>query len=196
VKVYITEFIGTYFIVMTLMLTGNTPLAVAAMVAAMMAMGWSAVGPHYNPALTLALWLRQKISSRNALRYVGAQVLAGVVAALTYYLLRSNWYVPTPSAATGFSNTIFIEFIFSFALALTFLRLHHNKVNGAVMGGGLGLIFLAAGYAAGPISGGLLNPAAAVGPILLSYSASNAINLLAYLLGPAAGAALASLIQD
>src|SRR5882762_2386701 len=85
-KKYITEFIGTFFLVLTVGLTVNggagnmAPLAIGAALMVMIYAGGHISGGHYNPAVTLAVLIRGRIRTGDALVYMGSQ-LAGAVAA-------------------------------------------------------------------------------------------------------------------
>lgn len=68
---YLTEFIGTFFLVLTVGLTviAGTPLAPLAIGSALMVMvymGGHVSGAHYNPAVSLAVYLRGKMASSTA----------------------------------------------------------------------------------------------------------------------------------
>jgi aquaporin Z len=85
-KRLVTEFIGTFFLVLTigLCVVGGTPLAALAIGTSLMIMvymGGHISGAHYNPAVSLALLLRGKISAGDWVAYVIAQILGAFVAA-------------------------------------------------------------------------------------------------------------------
>ena len=68
---YLTELIGTFFLVLTIGCTvigGATlpPLAIGAVLMVMIFAGGHISGAHYNPAITLAFLLRGKIDVKNA----------------------------------------------------------------------------------------------------------------------------------
>src|SRR5258708_3180835 len=96
-KNYLIEFIGTYFLVMAIGLTGN-PLAIGSMLMIMVYMGGDISGAHYNPAVTLALFMRKKIGGTEALKYMGVQIAGAFVAAIFVYLLTGETFGPTPKA--------------------------------------------------------------------------------------------------
>ena len=89
---YLTEFIGTFFLVLTIGLTvlGGTPLAPLAIGASLMVMvymGGHVSGGHYNPAVSLAVLLRGKMSSAGEFfGYVISQCAGALVAALVVLL--------------------------------------------------------------------------------------------------------------
>ncbi|HEY1645220.1 MAG TPA: aquaporin, partial [Candidatus Saccharimonadales bacterium] len=80
---YVIEFIGTFFLVLTVGLTKN-PIAIGAVLGTMVYMGGYISGGHYNPAVTLGVWIQKKISSAQALKYWLVQLLGGLAAAGIY----------------------------------------------------------------------------------------------------------------
>lgn len=60
---YITELIGTFFLVLTIAFTGN-PIAIGLVLTALVYMGGHISGAHYNPAVSLAIYLRKKYQQR------------------------------------------------------------------------------------------------------------------------------------
>ena len=83
---YLMEFIGTMFLVLVMGFNGN-PLAIGAVLIAMVYMGWHISGAHYNPAITLAVWIRKRIDFKNALAYIFAQLLGAFAASIVFYLV-------------------------------------------------------------------------------------------------------------
>ncbi len=79
-KKYTVEFICTFFFVLSIIgalynLSVLTPLYIGMALTALVYMGGSTSGAHYNPAVTLGIYLNKKISSRDAFGYVIAQLL-------------------------------------------------------------------------------------------------------------------------
>src|SRR5450432_513401 len=120
---YITEFIGTFFLVFTVGMVvlggkGNfAPLAIGSSLMVMIFAGGHISGGHYNPAVTLAVLLRGKISLSEAIPYVIAQILGAIVAALTVMYLMND---KIPDSAVEMTNTtkgLLAEFLGTFALA-------------------------------------------------------------------------------
>src|SRR4029078_495727 len=91
---YITEFIGTFFLVLVVALTGNA-LAIGATLMVMIFAGGHVSGAHYNPAVTLAVLIRGKVTSQDAIIYMVVQVIAAIIAALI-----AKWYMGDMGAAT------------------------------------------------------------------------------------------------
>src|SRR3954467_12449557 len=86
---YIAEFIGTFFLVLTIGCTGIgagggviAPLAIGAALMVMVFAGGHISGGHFNPAVTLGVLIRGRLKSADAVPYIIAQVLAAVAAAL------------------------------------------------------------------------------------------------------------------
>src|SRR5205814_3337656 len=86
---YLTEFIGTFFLVLTVgctVIPGRpgvlAPLAIGASLMVMIFAGGHVSGAHYNPAVTLAVWVRGRCDTKDVGPYMAAQIVAGIVAAL------------------------------------------------------------------------------------------------------------------
>jgi len=126
-KKYIVEFIGTFFLVFTIGMVviepgaGTlAPVAIGSVLAVMIYAGGHVSGAHYNPAVTLAVWLRGKCDSKDVLPYMAAQAVAGVVAALLALFLKEN---PVVTAATPkVLPALLAEFVFTFALCFVVLN--------------------------------------------------------------------------
>src|SRR5215510_14704904 len=88
VNKYLTELIGTFFLVLTIGCTviggGNhviPPLAIGAMLMVMVFAGGHVSGAHYNPAVTLAVWMRGRCPSADVAPYWIAQIVGALAAA-------------------------------------------------------------------------------------------------------------------
>jgi aquaporin Z len=197
-KKYAIEFIGTFFLVLVIALTGN-PLAIGAILIAMVYMGGYISGAHYNPAVTLAVFLRGKITLREAGMYVTAQLTAGLVAAITYFALKGAMFTPKPSTE-DYMVFVFSEILFTFALATVVLHVATaDKIKGnSYFGLAIGLTVMTGAFAMGPISGAVFNPAVAVGPILfdLTNIGINGGNLITYIIAPLIGGAFAATVYN
>src|SRR5713226_258825 len=85
-RAYLTEFIGTFFLVFTIGLTVTSgsplaPLAIGISLMVMVYMGGHVSGAHYNPAVSLAVLMRGKMAAKDLIPYWFAQVLGAVTAA-------------------------------------------------------------------------------------------------------------------
>jgi aquaporin Z len=195
----LAEFIGTFFLVITIGLTGN-PIAIGSMLMVMVYMGGPVSGAHYNPAITLAALMRKKINMNGAIQYWIAQIAGAFLAALVIYFTYHISMTP-PSPAVGFNyhlKPLLMEIIFTFALASVVLNVAMSKKSAGnnYFGLAIGFTVMASAFAAGSISGAAFNPAVALGPMLMdAFTGGSSIgNLWIYLVGPFAGAALAALV--
>lgn len=192
-KHYIVEGIGTFFLVLTVALSGN-PIAIGFILTAMVYMGGYISGAHYNPAVTLGLLVSRNITWAEAKRYIAAQLFGGFAAAGVYALVKQRFFIPAPGEGVSFFSAFIIEVLFTFALVSV---VHHVAVSKAkgnqYYGLAIGMTLLAAATAGGPISGGAFNPAVGVSPLIFDVTGVSAhiSSLLLYSAGPLVGGALA-----
>jgi aquaporin Z len=194
-KQYLLECVGTFFLVFTILSTGN-PLAIGLILASAMYIGAPISGGHYNPAVTLSLWLRGTFSLIQIPGYVLSQISGAFIAGVFYYYLFGKIVFPAPLASLGIIKPLLIEVLGTFIFCSVFLesttpQRPFSPANGLI----IGLSLTAISFMGGALSGGAFNPAAGLGPILfdvlkggLSYSF-----LPIYLLGPLGGGILASI---
>ena len=190
-KKYITEFIGTFFLVLTIGLTGN-PLAIGAALMVMIYAGGHISGAHYNPAVTLAVLIRGRISISDAMVYMSSQLAGALAAALVVGI-----YKQAPAEAIQSLDTtkaIVAEAIGTFALAYVVLNVATAKGNAgnSYFGLAIGFTVMAMAFAFGEYSGGAFNPAVAVGASVMK--AFEWGNIWIYLVGCFGGAILAALV--
>jgi aquaporin Z len=194
---YIIEFIGTFFLVLTVGLSGN-PIAIGAVLAAMVYMGGYISGGHYNPAVTLGILIQKKIQAKQAGIYMLVQLIAGLAAAGTYQLVHGGKILVSPGAGVGFGAALIVEILFTFALVSVVLHTAVSKKTSGnnYYGIAIGLILMVAAFAGGPISGGAFNPAVGLGSNLYNWGAlsSHLSHIWLYIIGPLAGGAIASFV--
>jgi len=125
---YIAEFIGTFFLVLTIGCTGiaSAPgvipaLAIGAVLMVMVYAGGHVSGAHYNPAVTLAVFMRGKTPAREVLPYMLAQVTAAGAAAALVILLKTGESV-TAFTPRAIGAAFAAELFFTFALAYVVLN--------------------------------------------------------------------------
>ena len=190
------EFLGTFFLVLVVGLTAMSgestlaPLAIGAILMVMVYAGGPISGGHYNPAVTLAAWLRGACALEDALRYLVAQALGAAAAAwLVGVCVQGGELNPVELSVLPAS---LIEGVFTFALALVVLSVTTSKraKGNAYFGAAIGGTVLAAAVAGGGISGGAFNPAVAVGLTLMGVSPAS--HLWMFLVADFAGGALAA----
>jgi MIP family channel proteins len=216
---YAAELIGTFFLVLFIALAvtvntdagqGATNITVVGLVHAFALMMIVATiggvsGAHVNPAVTIALVAVRKIAPVDAAIYVLVQVAGAVLAVLVVKALVQdgsadavNFAAPAVGqnfldgkAAAGFLG----EALGAFALMWAVMGVAVNPTAAKdwapfVIGATLGL----AVFALGPMTGGSFNPARAFGPALIANEFSDGGTfLLAFVVGPIAGAVAAAL---
>ncbi|MEV6766285.1 aquaporin [Streptomyces sp. NPDC051105] len=168
---YVTEFIGAFFLtfaVAVAALSGSVfvPLAAGATLMVMIYAGGHISGGHYNPAVTLAALVRRRIGVRDAAAYVVAQVVAGVVAGI---IARAVVNPVTARTLTLSGHTeaaaAVVELLVTFALCYVVLNVATSKdqPDNGFYGLAIGFTVAAGAFAVGGISGGVFNPAVALG---------------------------------
>ena len=196
-KNYITEFIGTFFLVLAIGLTGN-PIAIGTMLMVMVYMGGHISGAHYNPAVSIAMIIRGLLSVKEAIKYILSQIGGALLAAYLVSFLTGD-IMKVAAGEYSVSQILVVEAIFTFALVLVILNVATNpKTEGnSYYGLAIGFTIMAAAYAGGGISGGVYNPAVGTGPILIDAimgDGGTLGNLWYYLVGPIAGGVLATYV--
>jgi aquaporin Z len=198
---YITEFIGTFFLVLTVFLTVTggsplAPLAIGSILMIMVYMGGHISGGHYNPAVTLGVWMRGKLELRDAIQYWIYQLVGGIVAALVGAWLSGASFAPAPGAST--LPALVAEFIFTFALVLVVLdtATADETEGNSYFGLAIGFTVMVGAFAVGDISGGAFNPAVGLGPIIVDgiMNGGSFANVWLYLVGPLLGGAAAAYV--
>ena len=199
---YLTEFIGTFFLVLTISLCVITeqplaPLAIGGTLMVMVFMGGHISGAHYNPAVSLAAYLRGALPGKELLPYIFVQILGGIVASILGNFIADGSVPIAPSENVSLIAAILVEFLFTFALALTVLNVAtaRGTKNNSFYGLAIGFMVMCGAFAGGGISGGAFNPAVGIGlstGALLDGSGGSWV--LLYIIPPIFGGALASFV--
>jgi aquaporin Z len=199
---YLTEFIGTFFLVLTIgccVIGGANPapLAIGSVLMVMIYAGGHVSGGHYNPAVTLAVTMRGRCSPADAIPYVISQIAAAVVAAFTVKFLMpldKQLAITAVDLSSTISQALLAEALFTFALCYVVLNVATAKANAnnSFYGLAIGFTVLAGAFSVGGISGGAFNPAVAVGIALLNITSM--ANIWVYLLADLVGGALAAIV--
>lgn len=171
-KKYLVEFIGTFFFVLTICMTvlggaGNfAPIAIGSALMVMVFAGGHISGGHYNPAVTLGVFLRGKLDAKDVAPYMVAQILASIVAAaISAILLGSIGAADAVTTRLNVVPSLIAEFLGTFALVYVVLQTATAKgtEGNSFYGLAIGFTVLAMAYALGGVSGGAFNPAVATG---------------------------------
>lgn len=195
---YLYEFIGTFFLILTVGMTvldPNSaglfaPLAIGFVLAVMIFAGGHVSGGHYNPAVSLAVFLRKQLSGRDLGLYLIVQFAGGIAAAFITIYFKSE-AVSKPFAPDHLKALI-AEFLFTFALCYVVLNVATAKATAgnSYFGWAIGFTVLAGAYAVGTISSAAFNPAVAVGLSILKFHDWS--NIWIFIVGNFVGAAVAA----
>ena len=171
---YIAEFIGTFFLVLTIgctVIPGAAgvipPLAIGAALMVMIFAGGHVSGAHFNPAVTLAVFIRGRCDAKDVIPYWIAQIVAAIAAALTAVFLVGK--SGTPMEIANVPAAFVAEFLFTFALAYVVLNSATAKgtSGNSFYGLAIGMTVMVGAFSVGGISGGAFNPAVAVGAAVM-----------------------------
>lgn len=204
-KKYISEFVGTF--VLTLVACGVAVVTGANVVATSLAFGLVIVamaysignvsGCHINPAVSLAMFLSKRMSAKEFLYYVLAQIAGAFLGSTVLGLLLKNFKVlGANSYGSGFASTVWIAlaveviltFIFVTVILSVTAKKEHSNIAGLVIGLTLTLVHLV-GI---PFTGTSVNPARSLAPAVLQCGTALK-QVWVFIVAPLIGAALASL---
>src|SRR6185369_10866019 len=176
-KKFLVEFIGTFFLVLTIGMTviipglgSLAPLAIGLALMVMVYAGGHVSGAHYNPAVSVAVWLRGRCSSADVAGYIAAQLLGAVAAAhVALYLKGDQSLVPGDVKTLP---ALVAELCGTFALVYVVLNVATAKATAgnSFYGLAIGFTVAAMAFAFGNVSGGVFNPAVAVGITVMKLS--------------------------
>jgi aquaporin Z len=198
-KKYIAEFIGTFFLVLTIGCTvigGGSgvipPLAIGAALMVMVYAGGHISGGHFNPAVTLGVLIRGKVSAADAVPYILAQLAGAAVATMAVKFLRAG--VAVTPMVPNVGPALLAEFLFTFALVYVVLNsaTAEGTSGNSFYGLAIGMTVMTGAFAVGDISGGAFNPAVAVGISILGLSSWS--NIWIYLAANFSAAVVAAIV--
>jgi aquaporin Z len=196
-KKYLVEFIGTFFLVFTVGMSVRSgaalaPIAIGASLMVMIFAGGHVSGAHFNPAVSLAVFIRGKLEARDFIPYWVAQLAAGVVAAVIVTYLFAGKPAGGP-ALHGTVPSVIVEFLFTFALAWVVLNTatHKGTAGNSFYGAAIGMTVMTGAVAVGGVSGGAFNPAVGLGVFTMGLESAKQLGV--YVVSDLAGAAVAAL---
>lgn len=172
---YLVEFIGTFFFVLTIVCVVNgaadgnflLPLAIGSALMIMVYAGGHISGGHYNPAVTLGVLLRGKVSGADVPGYVISQLLGAILAAVVGASLLGKGSIMGGTGMPDNTTAAFVaELLGTFALVWVVLQTATTKstAGNSYYGLAIGFTVVVMAYALGGFgTGGCFNPAIAVG---------------------------------
>jgi aquaporin Z len=196
---YVQEMIGTFFLVLTIGCTGIAvgsgvipPLAIGSALMVMIYAGGHISGAHYNPAVTLGVFMRGRCAAADVIPYMAAQVLGAIGAAAVVLFFKTGQTV-APFVAKSVPAALGAEFLFTFALVYVVLNTATAAATkgNSYFGLAIGFTVLTGAFAVGDISGGAFNPAVAIGATVMGLFSPSAIWI--YLAADLLGGAVAAL---
>lgn len=208
-KKLIAECIGT--MVLVLMGCGSAvfnggAVSVSAVLTIAFAFGLSVVamaytigqisGCHINPAITLGVWMSGRMPVKEALGYIVAQIVGGIIGSAILYVIAANMGI-TGTGANGYAegqllSALVAEIVFSFIFVFTVLGTT-AKGNSTSKWAGLaiGLCLVLVHIVCIPITGTSVNPARSIAPAI--FAGETALRQLwLFILAPSAGGILAA----
>lgn len=211
-KKIVAEVLGTFFLVFagttTAVLTGgNVLLTALAFGLALMAMIYtvgSISGGHFNPAVSLAMWIRKKINLAEFGIYVLSQIVGALLATLLLFVFldAKNTALGGNQVALVFMQKdmglvvgLLAEVVLTFVLVSTIIGVTKEEENNHIAGIVIGLVLTGLIVVGFQITGGSLNPARSLAPAL--FEQGKALQQVwLYILGPLVGGALAALLGN
>ena len=199
-RLYIAEFIGTFFLVFTVCVGAvlgyagpYAPLAIGSVLMVMVYASGHISGGHLNPAVSLAVWIRGKLPTPQVIPYIVTQLVAGIVAALVARIfIKAD--APVKAATFSVFPALVAEFLYTFALAYVVLNSATAKSNAgnSFYGLAIGFTVLVGAFTVGSISGGAFNPAVATGLVTIGGVALSSSWI--HYIGDFAGGAVAGVV--
>ena len=182
-KKYLVEFIGTFFLVFTVGMAVRSgaalaPLAIGAALMVMIFAGGHVSGGHFNPAVTLAVFIRGKCDLKDVVPYWLAQLAAGLLAACIVTFVLGGKPTGSPPLHATVPSAV-VEFLFTFALAWVVLNVATAKgtSGNSFYGLAIGMTVMTGAVAVGGVSGGAFNPAVGLGVFMMGLESAKQFGL-------------------
>ena len=172
----IAELIGTFFLALTICTAAvhgsagdYAPFAIAATLMVMIYAVGHISGAHFNPAVTVAVWLRGACEKSVVVPYISVQALAGVLAAIVSQEILLAHEPSVTAIDMDATNALAAEFLYTFALVYVILNVATSDATqgNGYYGAAISFVVLAGALTVGEISGGSFNPAVS-GALLVS----------------------------
>ncbi|MDB9874034.1 aquaporin Z [Flavobacteriaceae bacterium] len=164
-------------------------------------------GAHFNPAVTLGLWAGGRFATKDILGYILAQVLGGIVAAATLFLIvsgKSDFVSVGGFAANGYGDlspggysmtaVLITEFVTTAFFMIIILGSTTHKATKKFAPIAIGLALTLIHLISIPISNTSVNPARSTGQVFFAEGGDYAGQLWLFWLAPIAGALVAGLV--
>jgi MIP family channel proteins len=172
-------------------------LALAAVVAAI----GHVSGAHVNPAVTLGMAAAGKFPWNYTPVYIGAQLVGAVLGALATWLTfggparsEAKLAATYPAQGVGDLQAFIVEILITFILVFVVMAVATDeRAPAAIAPIAVGFALAVGVFIAGPVTGGSVNPARSLGPMIV---AGDLTSVWLYVLGPIIGGVLGALLYD
>jgi MIP family channel proteins len=173
-------------------------LALAAVVAAV----GHVSGAHVNPAVTLGMAVTKKFPWQYTPHYVVAQLVGAVLAALATWVTfggagargEAKLAATYPAQGVGDLQAFVVEILITFILVFVVMAVATDqRAPAAIAPIAVGFALAVGVFIAGPVTGGSVNPARSLGPMIVAGDLSS---VWLYVLGPIIGGVLGALLYD
>lgn len=183
----LNEFVGTFFLVLVGCLSRQlrfecvrlaSSMAIGSMLMVVVFMGGHISGGHYNPAVTVGVYLsgckRGQVGLVDTLFYVIVQFAASLTAAICQWAITQDTIGINRAPRISLGGALLVEALFTFILVTVVLHvatttdLEHNSFYGTA----IGFTVIAGAICVGQISGGVFNPAIVFGPSMINAASA------------------------
>lgn len=194
-KRYAMEFVGTFFLTVAISFIGN-PMTIGLVLMAIIYIGGHISGAHFNPAVSFACFVQNRLQVANMGMYIAAQSLGAAAALCFFSMISGNSFAldiepGSPVMGQMMNEALWVLLFAWLYLTMNFGRHKDTAVPGIVLGFTLSAI---------AFSGGLFNPAVAIASMACSFvkegSCGGMATVAVYIVGPMLGALAASLMFD
>lgn len=212
------EFIGTFWLVLggcgSAVLAAAFPEVGIGLVGVSLAFGLTVLtgvyalghisGGHFNPAVSIGLWIGGRFSSKELLSYIAAQILGGIAAAAVLYIIATgNGSAIGNFAANGYGehspggysllSALVSEIVMTFMFLIVILGATDKKAPAGFAGLAIGLALTLIHLISIPVTNTSVNPARSISQAI--FVGGWAVEQLwLFILAPIVGAALAGLV--
>lgn len=158
-------------------------------------------GAHVNPAVTLALAATKKFAWQYVPLYIGAQLVGAILAAIATWITYGSaarelvsLAATFPAENVGDLRALVVEILVTFILVYVVISVAtDDRAPAGVAPLAVGFALACGVFIAGPITGGSLNPARTLGPMIVAWDFAA---VWVYIVGPIVGAVLAAVVYD
>lgn len=196
-KPCLVEFIGTFFLTLTIGTAAGqgaslAPLAIGSTLVCAIYWGGHMSGANFNPAVSLAVCIRGKLTPVLCGCYMLAQFAASAVAFAAVSALLPRVGSPVPGSGVEIGAAFAAELVLTFALCHTVLHTATSSAGAgnSYFGLAIGFTVLSGAISVGGVSGGAFNPAVGVLSLLNGLNVTTVLEL--YFLAPLLGGTLAA----